>query len=224
MAAYDLEEQEQLEELKTWWKMYGNLITAVVVVLAVAVVGWQGWNWWQRGQAGQAAAAYGALQQAVADKNAKRAREIAGELVDKYGSTAYAAMGAMLSAKAQIEAGDAKTARAELAWAADNAKDEALRDLARLRLAGALFDDNAPDEALKQLAAEPSAPFAARFAEMRGDILAAQGKTAEARSAYQTALTKSEADKATDPKVGDPHRGYREILKAKLDSLGPAAK
>ena len=32
MAHYDLEEQEQLDTLKTWWKMHGNLVTTVVTV------------------------------------------------------------------------------------------------------------------------------------------------------------------------------------------------
>ena len=71
-----------------------------------------------------------------------------------------------------------KTAQAQLAWAAENAKDEP-RDLARLRLAAVLLDEKAYDEALKQLAAEPPA-FAARFDELKGDVLAAQGKKPEA--------------------------------------------
>ena len=98
MAAYDLEEQEQLDELKTWWKMYGNLVTGILVVLALAVVGWQGWNWWQRQQSAQASALYSGVQTAVLQKDAKRARELAGELIDKYSSTAYAGMGALLAA------------------------------------------------------------------------------------------------------------------------------
>lgn len=65
MATYDLQEQEQIEELKTWWKIHGTLITALVVLLAVGVVGWQGWQWWQRSQAGQAAQLYGNMQQAL---------------------------------------------------------------------------------------------------------------------------------------------------------------
>ncbi len=65
MATYDLEEQEQIDELKTWWKLHGMIVTAVVVALAVAVVGWQGWKWWQRSQSAQAAQLYGGVQQAL---------------------------------------------------------------------------------------------------------------------------------------------------------------
>ena len=55
MAHFDLEEQEQLDAIKTWWKMYGNLVTAVVAAIAIGVVSWQGWQWHQRTQSAQAA-------------------------------------------------------------------------------------------------------------------------------------------------------------------------
>ena len=218
MATYDLEEQEQLDELKTWWKMYGNIVTGILVAVALAVAGWQGWNWWQRQQTAQASAVFSALQNAAAQKDAKRARELAGELIDKYSVTSYAGMGALLAARAQVDAGDAKNARVQLAWAAENAKDPGLRDLARLRLAAVMLDEKAYDEAMKQLATEPGASFAPRFAELRGDVLAAQGKVAEARTAYDLALTKFDALAKDDE--SRQRGGYKEIIQTKRDSLG----
>ncbi len=221
MATYDLEEQEQLDELKTWWKMYGNLVTGILVAVALAAVAWQGWNWWQRQQATQASALFSGLQTAGSDaEGAKRARELAGELIDKYSSTSYAGMGALVAARTQVDAGDAKNARAQLAWAAENAKDPGLRELARLRLAAVMLDDKAYDEAMKQLAAEPAAPFAPRFAELRGDIFAAQGKPAEARVAYDAALEKFEALAKDDE--ARQRGGYKEVVQAKRDALGAA--
>ncbi len=221
MAVYDLEEQEQLDELKTWWKQYGNIVTAIVVALALAVLGWQGWNWWQRQQTAEASALYMGLQRAAAQNDAKRARELAGELIDKYSLTSYAGMAAMLSGKAQFDAGDIKTAKAQLQWAAENARDEALRDLARLRLATVLLDEKAYDEAMKQLAAEPSAAsFAPRFAEVRGDVLAAQGKPVEARAAYEAALAKLAVKLGAGDTAALQQAPYKEMLQAKLDALG----
>jgi len=219
MATYDLEEQEQIDELKTWWSMHGNLVTAVVTAVALVLVSWQGWNWWQRKQSAGASVLYSVMQQAVANKDAKRARDIAGELIDKYSGTAYAGMAALLAARAQEEGGDAKTARAQLTWAAENAREDGLRDLARLRLAAALLDDKAYDEALKQVEKEPSAVFAPRFAEMKGDIRAAQGKRAEAKAAYEAALAKVDELGRADGRRQGP---YRDILVAKLESLGSA--
>ena len=219
MAVYDLEEQEQLDELKTWWKQHGNWVTAVVVAVAVAVVGWQGWNWWQRDQATQAAAVYAAVERAAAEHDAKKAREATGELIDKFSGTAYAGMAALVSARLQVESGDLKSAKLQLGWAVDNARDGALRDLARLRLAAVLLDEKAYDEALQQLANEPAPPFSSRYAELKGDVYAAQGKPEQAKQAYQTALNKiDEAQKAAG---NDQRRGqYRDLLQVKLESLG----
>ncbi|MDP2811792.1 MAG: tetratricopeptide repeat protein [Rhodocyclaceae bacterium] len=217
MATYDLEEQEQLDELKTWWKMHGNRVTAVVVALSVAVVGWQAWSWWQRSQSAEASALYMALQQSAAQKDAKHSRELAGELIEKFSSTAYAGMAALLSAKVQVEGGDVKTGRAQLAWATEKANDAAVRDLARLRLATVLLDEKAYDEAMKALATDPAAPFAPRYGELKGDILAAQGKMAEARTAYEAAVAKLDAAGKAD---GGRHAAYREMIQVKLDSIG----
>jgi predicted negative regulator of RcsB-dependent stress response len=217
MATYDLEEQEQLDELKTWWKMHGDLVTLAVVAVALVVVAWQGWNWWQRKQSAEASGLYAVVQQAVVMKDAKRARDVAGELIDKYGRTAYAGMAALLSAQAQEDGGDAKTARAQLAWAAGNAADDAMRDLARLRLAAILLDDKAYDEALKQLAADPAPGFMPRFAELKGDVFAAQGKKGEAKAAYETALAKYEEQQKTEGIRGSE---YRDVLQAKIESTG----
>lgn len=219
MAVYDLEEQEQLDELKTWWKLYGNLVTGILLAVAVVAAGWQGWNWWQRKQSAEASTVFSALQQSAAQKDAKRARELAGELIDKYSGTAYAGMGALLAARVQIDANDPKNARVQLAWAAENAKDPGLRELARLRLAAVLLDEKSYDEALKQLATEPAAPFLPRFAELRGDILAAQGKVAEARAAYDASLAKIDAVKSEE---AGTRAAYRDVVQAKRDTLGAA--
>ena len=120
-------------------------------------------------------------------------------------------MGALLAARVQVDAGDAKNARAQLAWAVENARDPGLRDLARLRLAAVMLDEKAYDEAMKQLAAEPGASFAPRFAELRG---------AEARTAYDLALTKFDALARDDE--NRQRGGYKEVIQTKRDSLGAA--
>lgn len=217
MAHLDLEEQEQIDSLKTWWKMYGNLVTGVVVAASIAVIAWQGWNWYQRNQTAQAAAIYAVLEQAVVLRDAQKVKSAAGELAEKFGGTSYAWLGALVAAKQSFDSGDLKTARAQLTWAADNAKDE-VKDLARLRLAAVLLDEKAYDEALKQLESPHAAAFEARFLEFKGDVLTAQGKLPEARTAYKAALDKSET--TTTARGGG---AGRELLRQKLDSLGEAA-
>ena len=224
MATYDLEEQEQIAEMKAWWKQYGNLLAGVVAAVSIAIVAWQGWNWYQRNQAAQASAVFAVMQKAVIESDAQRIKAASGELIEKYAGTAYAPLAALMAARAMADAGDAKTAKVQLLWVAEHGKDE-LRDLARLRLAALLLDDKAYDEALQQLDGSPGAGFAVRFQDSRGDVLRAQGKTAEARPAYQTALAKLE-----EPEQGgrakntlqdrQANAAYRESLQQKLDSLG----
>ena len=216
MAHYDLEEQEQTDSIKTWWKMYGNLVTGIVVAGSLAVIGWQGWNWHQRSQSAQASAIFAALEQAVAVRDAQKVKAAAGELAEKFGGTSYAALGALVAARQSFDAGDLKTAKAQLTWAVENGKDE-IRDLARLRLASVLLDEKAYDDALKQLEAAHAAAFAARFLELKGDVLAASGKKPEARTAYKAALDKGGSREGRGGNAG------RELLQQKLDNLGEAA-
>ena len=224
MATYDLEEQEQLAELKAWWKMYGNLVVNVLLAVLVVVAAWLGWNRYQGSQASQAAMVYNVLQNAAQAKDLPRIKAANGELVEKFGGTNYASLGALITAKAMIDADDAKTAKLQLAWVVEHGKDE-LRDLARLRLAAVLIDEKAYDEALKQLDGTVSPVFAARFADTRGDVFVAQGKKTEAQSAYQAALTKlDEAAKTGEGAAQDsPVQSssiYRELVQQKLDAQG----
>lgn len=207
--AYNFEEQEQLEDLKAFWKQYGNFILTVVVVVALAIAGWRGWGWYQANQATQAAVVYDALREAAAARDMDKVRENAGTVFAQYGKTAYGQMAALVAARSYVDAGDAKAARAALEWAASNARDEAFRDVARLRLAALLLDEKAYDQGLTVLAAPVAGPYAGAFADRRGDLLAAQGKVAEARDAYKQAL-----DTLT------PDSALRRVVQLKLEALG----
>ena len=213
MATYDLDEQERLDELKAWWKRWGNL---VMIGLAVAIAAAAGGRYWQNHTATQsleAAAVYEKLTQSLATNDAKAAREAGAMLIDRYKDTAYAPRAALLLAKLNVGAKDLKSAQAQLEWAAANSKEPAVKDVARLRLAGVQLDQKQYDAALKTLAGSHSDAFAFRFEDLRGDVLMAQGKRAEARAAYQAAFGKMEADNP-----------YRNIVELKLDALGGETK
>lgn len=213
MAAYDLEEQEQLSQLKAWWEQYGKYVTALIVAAAIGSVSWQGWKWYQTKQAGEAATLYFVVQQAAEAGEAARARDAAGQLVEGHARSPYAAMGALLSAAVQVDSGDVRNARAQLEWVASNARDAVLRDLARLRLAVLLFDEGSHDEALARLATAPHEVLKARYADVRGDILLAAGRRDEARAAYGEALA------ALDATPGQSADMARSITRIKLEAL-----
>ena len=114
MAVYDLEEQEQISELKAWWAQYGNFVVTLALVAALTSVGWQAWNWYQNRNAGEAGALYYAVQQAAEQQDAQKARDAAGRLIGEHGGTVSAQLGALLSAALQFETGDLANARAQL--------------------------------------------------------------------------------------------------------------
>lgn len=207
----DLEEQEQLDQLKAFWKQYGNLITWTLVVALGAFAAWNGWTQWQRSEAVKAAAMYDELERAAQGADTERVAGIFKDLRERYGRTTYAGQGGLLAAKVQAEKLKPEDAQASLAWVAENASETEYRSIARLRLAGLLIDAKKYDEALKQLDAVSGKEFEALAADRRGDVLLAQGKTEEAKAAYQQAW------KSMDEKVG-----YRRLIDAKLTSLGAA--
>ena len=88
--AYDLQEQEQLDELKAWWKDYGRLVILGVALGALAVAGFQGWRYYRHSQSLAAVALYEQLEQAERSGDRKKVRDIAAEIVAKYASTPYA--------------------------------------------------------------------------------------------------------------------------------------
>jgi len=209
--AYDLEEQEQIETLKSWWKQYGNMLTWLLIAALAAFSGWSAWNYYQRNQAAQAGQLYDEIGRAVVAKDNARVLRGAADMRDKFGRTAYAEMASLMAAKAAFDANDLNSAKTQLQWVVDNGRDEAYRALARIRLAGVLLDEKAYEEGLKLLAADVPPAFAGAAADRRGDLLMAQNKIAEARTAYQEALQKSDAKSPG-----------RQLIQLKLDAIGGA--
>lgn len=207
--ALDLEEQEQVDELKAWWKAHGNKVIAGIVLFVVAVAGFRGWTAYQHKQSNEAGALFETLAREFSGGDAKKIRTVAGEIIDKYPRTVHAVDAALIAAKVNFESGDLKSAKAQLQWVIDHARDSQSKDLARLRLAGVLLDEKAYGDALKLLDAKHDAAFDGLYSDLKGDVLAISGKAGEARAAYQAALDKLPKDNAA-----------RALIEIKLDGLG----
>src|SRR4051812_5740457 len=193
MAVYDLEEQEQIDEIKAWWKQYGGLVMLVAIVALLTIAGMRGWSYYQTRQGLEAGELYVQLQGAMGANDGKKAQDIAAVITDRYKRTGYAAFAALAAAKISADTGDRATAKSRLQWVIDNARDDETKDIARLRLAAVLVDDKNYDEALKLLETKHIETFSALYADLKGDVLTAQGKPQEARAAYQAALDKSDS-------------------------------
>ena len=211
MAVYDLEEQEQIAEMKAWWKQYGGLVILVLSVAAITVGAVRGWSYYQNKQGMEASELYGQLQAAVGANEAKKVQDIAAVITDKYARSGYATFAALAAAKAAFESGDLAAAKPRLQWVVDNGRDAETRDIARLRLGVVLLDEKKYDEALKVVDSPHADSLTALYADLKGDVLVALDKPQEARAAYQQALDK-----------GDTKSNYRALVQAKLDALGAA--
>ncbi|NKE64364.1 tetratricopeptide repeat protein [Ramlibacter sp. RBP-2] len=209
----DLEEQEQLDELKHFWREYGNLITWALIAVFGAIAAWNGWQYWQNSQAAQASAMYDEIERAVQAGDTDRLERAFSDLKERFGRTTYAQQAGLLAATTLQAKGKADAAKATLAWVAEKSPDEGYQALARLRLAGVMLEAKAYDDALKQLAGNFPPEFAPLAADRRGDVLSLQGKKAEARAEYEKAY-----------KAFDERSDYRRLIEVKLGALGVDAK
>jgi len=208
--AYDLEEQEQIDQLRAWWGKYGTLVSTGLLIAVIILGGWRGWQWYQNHQSGQARGYFEALEDATrqtGDESVARINAAMKTLRDEYAATDYAARGALVASAALQTRDQIPAARAQLEWLAQS-KNIALVPVAKLRLAGLLVDQKDYEAALAQLNDAP-ASFAGLFDDRRGDILAAQGKASEAREAWKKAL-----------EALGPASPLAPVVKLKIDALG----
>lgn len=210
----DLEEQEQLDQLRAFWAAWGNWITWALVLVLGAFAAWNGWNWYQRDQGAKAGSMFDEMERAVRSGEADSAARIFADMQGRHPRTAFTQQAGLLAARVEADRGRDDAARQALAWVAASGGDVTYVEVARLRLAGLLLDAKQYEPALAELGKVDTPAFAPLADDRRGDILAAQGKPAEATAAYRKAW------QALDAKVE-----YRSLVEAKLTALGasPAA-
>ena len=83
----DLEEQEQLDQLKHFWNTWGTLISTVLIVVAGSLAAWNGYQYWQNRQAAQAAALFDAVEVAAKAGDQARVTQAFGDLRSRYAGT-----------------------------------------------------------------------------------------------------------------------------------------
>jgi len=211
MATLDLQEQEQVDAFKHWWKDYGKFVLLALAILSGGFAATKGWHYYNEKQTGEAATLFSELNKQIASNDPKRINDAAAAVIDKYGSSAYAPRAALVSAQINIQAKDAAHAKTQLQWVIDHSGEEGLKDVARLKLASLLLDEKSYAESLALLEGTHPDSFVGLYADLKGDVLNAQGKLEDARAAYQQAYEKV-----------DPKSPIRNLIQMKLDALGGA--
>ena len=201
-------EEEQIEQLRYWWREYGRSVIAGVIIAVVGILGWQQWRGYQDRQELAAAAAYQALVADLGDDTMAAAQSQAERLQSEHAGSPYAVLAAFQLASQYAQKNDLSAAGEALRWTVDHAKPPALQTIARLRLARVLLGSNDVEAALKVAQPVPNGAFASQFQELIGDIHVMQSDRTAAIKAYQAAL----ADDSTDQRRG--------LIQAKLNDLG----
>jgi len=206
--ALDLDDQEQLDEFKAWWSKYGKLTINLVLLALLTYASWQGYQYYQHKNAANASDIYQKLVR-LEPTEIDLIKTDATMLMQEYASTPYAGRAAILLAKSHFKANDSKSAKVQLEWAIANAKETSVKAIASLALATILLDEKDYAGAQKVLSAEIDQGYVGLKDNLQGDIYLAQGKTAEAKQAYESALVNLDAE-------GRLHL----FTQQKLDSLG----
>ena len=209
-GSYDFEEQERIAELKAWWEDNRWYVLGAIVAAVLAFAGYRGWHAWSSRQAEDAAAMYSPVADAAKAQDAKKLQAAVDAIVAKHPRSFYASEAALVAAKQAFDAGTIDEARKRLEWVVEHGVEEH-RGVARMRLAAVLLDQKKYTEALQVLDANRDEGFVALAADLRGDVMLAQGRLDEARAAYKLAVEKS-----------TPRHPVRSLAETKLNALGGA--
>ena len=205
----DLEEQEQLDQLKHFWKQYGNAITWLLIVMLSAFASWNFYQYWQRGQAVKASALFEEVDKSLKSRDESKVERVFTDIKKEFGTTIYAQQAGLQVAKYYYDAGKNDSAKAALTWVIEKSKDDGYQSIAKLRLSAVLAEEGAFTDAIKLLDSPFAADFNALALDRKGDVFALQGQNAEAVSAYSEAY-----------KLSDERSEYRRLIEVKLNSLG----
>ena len=206
-------EEEQVEALKRWWEKNGKVVIVAGILFVAGVVGGRVWLDFKDANLGKASAEYDMMMEEMLSGETDSALRRGGVLMEQFSDSAYAAMAALAMAKMEADKGDYSSARLRLSWILENSPIAELEHVARTRLIRVLIAEGKLDEALTHANVANAGAFSAEYDMLRGDIFREQGKTEQARTAYNAALNAEGLSPQT-----------KNFVRLKLDALGEAAQ
>lgn len=207
MAAH-LEEQQELDDFKYFWKNWGRWLFALLIAAALGYLGYIIYKDHKISQNREAAEVLAQMvDKAQSKADSKQINADLLKLQQDYPDTVSAAQATMMVAATEFDAGRYDTAAGHLNWVLSNQKAPLIQALAAQRLAVVLLQQKKYDAAIAALNTKVEADFEPLLLEAKGDVYAAQNKTKEAAQSYQQALEKLPKDAIE-----------RELLQMKLDS------
>ena len=183
-----LSEKEQIDQMRSWWSEYGGY---VIGGLGLGIALLAGLNYYQDSRLEeqlQGSALYETLIGHVASGSLEEAERTAAELDTDYASTSYAAQGKLVLARLYMDKNRDQDAADVLGELVASDSDEAVKHVARARLARVLMYQGKAQEVVDLLEGQESAAFSATYNELLGDAYHALGRIEDAQVAYQTVL------------------------------------
>lgn len=206
---FDLEEQEQLDQLKHFWNTWGTLISTALIIIFGAVAAWNGFNFWKNREAFQVAALLDAVEAAGKADDKDRMSQAFLDIRSKYADTVQAGQAGLIFAKLEIDKNNIDGAKTALDWVAKNASDDGYKLLAQLRLASILMEKKSYDIALQEIPLKYPAEFESIVTDRKGDILLLQDKKYESIAEYKKSHI-----------VSGDNSEYQQLISVKLSALG----
>ena len=207
MAAH-LEEQQELDNFKYFWKTTGRWLFALLIA---AALGYLGYTIYKSHKVSKSQEAAEVLAKIVDKMQAKASQaEVNADLTNlqqNYSDSIAAAQATLMAAATEYDARRYDVAEGHLNWVLKNQKAPLVQALAAQRLGIVLLQQKKYDAAIAALNTKVEADFEPLLLEAKGDVYAAQNKTKEAAQSYQQALEKLPKDAIE-----------RELLQMKLDS------
>lgn len=205
----DLEEQEQLDQFKHFWKQYGNAITWVLIAVLGSFAAWNGYQWWNKRQAEQASAMYEEVERLIGTGDLVASTRAFDDMKQRFPSVFYTQQSGLNLAKVAYLSGKPDVAKTALTWVAGSKADTGLAALAKVRHAGLLIESKEFDEASKLLSTDFPSEFGGLVADKRGDLALSQGRSDDAAQRFNEAL-----------KLLPQQDQYRRLVEVKLAALG----
>ena len=215
-----LSEKEQIEQIRAWWSEYGGY---VIGGLGLGIALLVGWNYWQssRLEAELAGSArYETLTSHVVNGKLEEAEIVAGDLAANFANTAYAAQAQLAMAKMYMDQNRDQDAVEALQAMLEGTATEALKGVARARLARILLYQGNAQQVVDLLEGQPSEAFAAIYNELLGDAYQTLGRTADAQAAYQAVLLDPVSQATVDQQLVQ----WKALDLPEADAAGPAAE
>lgn len=185
--AYSIEEEQEINQLKEWWKENGKTIIVAFILGVGGMFGWRYWQTYQANQIAEASAGYDALIYAAEQDSTAQKAKLA-EFVQANSKTSYAVFALFDEAKNAVEKQDFAGAEIALQQVLTQSQDELLTSLSALRLSAVQFQLGQLDNALSTLEKVKSAGFNARKTLLAGDIQLAKGDVAAAKNSFEQVL------------------------------------